>query len=141
MRDFFVMTAASSLIILGVFTTVGASRGGTAFPAVSELPARPDLPDPLVMFNGERVTTKEQWVETAPAGAEGTVPALHVRHAAAAPEKVTATVEREDPRASRRQGDAEGSDHRLRPAGHAEDPPAPRRPQRPHGAGPGLRRA
>ena len=57
MRDVFVMTAASSLIILGVFTTVGASRGGTAFPAVSELPARPELPDPLLMFNGERVKT------------------------------------------------------------------------------------
>jgi hypothetical protein len=32
------------------------------FPAVSELPAHPDLPDPLVMFNGERVTSKEQWL-------------------------------------------------------------------------------
>lgn len=31
------------------------------FPPVAELPSRPDLPDPLVMFNGERVKSQEQW--------------------------------------------------------------------------------
>ena len=31
------------------------------FPPVEKLPSRPEFPDPLVMFNGERVTSKEQW--------------------------------------------------------------------------------
>jgi hypothetical protein len=34
-----------------------------AFPEVGQLPARPDFPDPLVMLDGSRVTTKEQWIE------------------------------------------------------------------------------
>jgi hypothetical protein len=31
------------------------------FPAPDKLPSNPDLPDPLVMLDGTRVTTKEQW--------------------------------------------------------------------------------
>jgi hypothetical protein len=31
------------------------------FPPVDQLPARPAFPDPLVMLDGTRVTTKEQW--------------------------------------------------------------------------------
>ncbi|MBW8883473.1 MAG: acetylxylan esterase [Planctomycetia bacterium] len=31
------------------------------FPPVDQLPARPEFPDPLVMLDGTRVTTKEQW--------------------------------------------------------------------------------
>src|ERR1700704_6151338 len=33
----------------------------TPFPEVSQLPAQTGLPDPLAMFNGERVTSSEQW--------------------------------------------------------------------------------
>jgi hypothetical protein len=29
---------------------------------VSKLPSQPGLPDPLVMFDGERVADKEQWI-------------------------------------------------------------------------------
>ena len=32
------------------------------FPDLSTLPARPDLPDPLVMLDGTRVTSPEQWL-------------------------------------------------------------------------------
>ncbi|MBM3882036.1 MAG: acetylxylan esterase [Verrucomicrobia bacterium] len=32
-------------------------------PAASDLPATPELPDPLVMFDGTRVTSKRQWFE------------------------------------------------------------------------------
>jgi hypothetical protein len=49
---------------------------GADFPSIDRLPAQPDLPDPLVMFNGERVTTANSGNETA-ARAEGTLPALH----------------------------------------------------------------
>src|ERR1700679_4232391 len=34
-----------------------------SFPEFSKLPAQPALPDPLMMLNGERVATPEQWVE------------------------------------------------------------------------------
>ena len=33
----------------------------TTFPEVSQLPPQTGLPDPLAMFNGERVTSSEQW--------------------------------------------------------------------------------
>ena len=41
---------------------ITASSLGADFPAVADLPSKPELPDPLVMLNGERVTSKEQWV-------------------------------------------------------------------------------
>ncbi len=34
---------------------------GDRFPPVSELPAQPGFPDPLVLLDGRRVTTREQW--------------------------------------------------------------------------------
>jgi hypothetical protein len=34
-----------------------------SFPDVSQLPASAKLPDPLVMFDGTRVTTRQQWFE------------------------------------------------------------------------------
>src|SRR5690242_1384382 len=37
------------------------SVAGADFPPVDQLPARPEFPDPLVMLDGTRVTTKEQW--------------------------------------------------------------------------------
>jgi (4-O-methyl)-D-glucuronate---lignin esterase len=39
------------------------SRSRADFPAPKDLPSRPGLPDPLVMFDGTTVTTKEQWAE------------------------------------------------------------------------------
>jgi hypothetical protein len=42
---------------------MGASLAASAadFPPPEKLPARPELPDPLVMFDGTPVRTKEQW--------------------------------------------------------------------------------
>ncbi len=48
----------SSLLIMSM---CGHAFGGESFPDPSQLPSRPELPDPLVMFNGQRVTTREQW--------------------------------------------------------------------------------
>lgn len=39
------------------------SSAAPSFPDVSQLPSRPGLPDPLIMFDGTRVTTKEQWIK------------------------------------------------------------------------------
>src|SRR5215510_3845208 len=38
------------------------SAAAADFPSVDQLPLRPEFPDPLVMLDGTRVTTKEQWV-------------------------------------------------------------------------------
>ncbi|HEY2412355.1 MAG TPA: hypothetical protein VGI40_08945 [Pirellulaceae bacterium] len=51
---------------LSLFVAVAAmsiSRFSTAadFPPPDQLPLRPELPDPLAMLDGTRVTTKEQW--------------------------------------------------------------------------------
>jgi hypothetical protein len=35
----------------------------SSFPEPAQLRSQPELPDPLTMFNGERVTTREQWME------------------------------------------------------------------------------
>ena len=50
-------------LIPGIFALVCAAGCFAAdrFPPVSELPARADFPDPLVMLDGRRVTTAEQW--------------------------------------------------------------------------------
>jgi len=42
------------------------ATGGAApvFPDVAKLPPNPDPPDPLVMFNGQRVATRKEWFET-----------------------------------------------------------------------------
>ena len=39
------------------------SSAATAFPRVVDLPARPELPDPLVMLDGTRVTNQKDWNE------------------------------------------------------------------------------
>jgi hypothetical protein len=49
-------TLATLLLFLATAMTRAAD-----FPAPDKLPSRPDLPDPLVMLDGTRVTTKEQW--------------------------------------------------------------------------------
>jgi hypothetical protein len=47
------------LVMLAVF---GAAESRSELPEVSALPSRPELPDPLIMLNGERVTSREQWI-------------------------------------------------------------------------------
>ena len=44
----------------------GRRRSSAAeFPEVAQLPARADLPDPLVMLDGQPVTSPEQWTGAA----------------------------------------------------------------------------
>jgi hypothetical protein len=47
-------------IVVACVVTATATAG--EFPEVGALPSRPELPDPLVMLNGERVRTREEWV-------------------------------------------------------------------------------
>ncbi len=60
------------LLIVLLAGTIYAGPGGQEararrFPAVSELPPQRNFPDPLVMLDGRRVTTREQWYQRAPA--------------------------------------------------------------------------
>jgi hypothetical protein len=65
------------------------------FPPVEKLPSNPELPDPLVMFDGKRVTTKEEWVKKRRPELKALFEWYMYGKAPAAP-KVKATVERED---------------------------------------------
>lgn len=53
--------AAGLLVLCASFTLTRSLMPQTSFPEVDKLPSHPELPDPLVMFNGERVTSKQQW--------------------------------------------------------------------------------
>jgi hypothetical protein len=55
------MRRLQSLTISCVFLLAGSVAFAADFPPVSDLPVQAELPDPLVMFDGSRVTTKEQW--------------------------------------------------------------------------------
>ena len=82
--------------------TVALALLGTAaaadLPDVSKLPSRPDLPDPLVMLNGDKVTTKEQWVEKRRPELKALFQHYMYGYAPPAPDKVDATIERTTPR-------------------------------------------
>ncbi len=49
------------LLFPGIALVLALASLAADFPDVAQLPSHPTLPDPLVMLNGERVTTKEQW--------------------------------------------------------------------------------
>lgn len=50
---------------LTMLSLLSLSAAGAAadFPAPKDLPRRPELPDPLVMMDGSKVASKEQWAE------------------------------------------------------------------------------
>ena len=62
MRRPALIAVARALIVLA--TSIGGSEMALAdFPDASTLPSRPELPDPLVMLDGSRVTSPEQWLK------------------------------------------------------------------------------
>src|SRR5207245_3444529 len=71
------------------------SAAGADFPELSQLPSRPDFPDPLTLFNGERVTTKSAWLNKR----RPELKALFQHYMYGylpPPQKIEAKVERED---------------------------------------------
>jgi hypothetical protein len=66
------------------------------FPRVSELPLRPELLDPLVMLDGRRVTTPEQWNNERRPELMQLFQHYMYGYFPPRPEKVTGKVERED---------------------------------------------
>src|ERR1044071_2574330 len=53
-------TAFFPVLVLAAWLP-GKSFAAGSWPDASQLPARPELPDPLVMFDGQRVTNAAQW--------------------------------------------------------------------------------
>jgi len=51
------------LLPAAVLLIAASIASGQPFPAASKLPSVKGLPDPLVMFDGTRVTTKQQWTD------------------------------------------------------------------------------
>jgi hypothetical protein len=56
-----VVSFGSLLLACGAVFSVAASARADEFPDIDKLPSVKQLPDPLVMFDGKRVTTKEHW--------------------------------------------------------------------------------
>jgi hypothetical protein len=91
----------STAILLALFVTLLSARtvmAQTRFPEVAKLPSHPEFPDPLVMFNGERVTSKQQWFDKR----RPELKALFQHYMYGyllPPEKITAKVDHEDAKA------------------------------------------
>jgi hypothetical protein len=75
---------------------VASAAQAADLPEPADLPARPELPDPLVMLNGDKVTTKEQWFTKRRPELKTLIQHYMYGYFPEAPKKVTAVVERED---------------------------------------------
>src|SRR5581483_8105355 len=98
MRRIIHSVAAGLLILSAVVTPGRPLMAQTRFPEPDQLPSHPELPDPLVMFNGERVTNKQQWIEKR----RPELKALFQHYMYGylpPPAKIKATVEHEDTKA------------------------------------------
>jgi hypothetical protein len=69
---------------------------GGEFPPVDQLPSRPHLPDPLVMFDGKPVATKADWFAKRRPELKALFEHYMYGKAPAVPDHVTATVDRHD---------------------------------------------
>jgi len=66
------------------------------FPTVADLPSHPELPDPLVMFDGQRVTTAKQWYEQRRPELKALFQHYMYGYLPPAPERIDAVVQRVD---------------------------------------------
>src|SRR5687767_4604987 len=89
---------ATGLLALTALCALHAPAAQTDLPAPDKLPARPEMPDPLVMSNGERVQGKEQWFKERRPELKKLIQHYMYGHFPA-PVKVEAKVERVDPKA------------------------------------------
>ncbi len=92
------LLAAAGLQLLAALPVTAAEPARPEFPPVDKLPANPDLPDPLVMLDGKRVTTRKQWNDKR----RPELKALFQHYMYGylpPPEKVAAKVEHEDKKA------------------------------------------
>ncbi len=116
----------SSLVSLLLLASVALAAD---LPDPEKLPAHKELPDPLVMFDGTRVRTADDWVNKRRPELKrlfqhymyGSFPAVT---------EVKADIEREDAKALRGQGDSPRDQPYPGSRSRAEDPLAARDPRR-----------
>jgi hypothetical protein len=60
-RFFALVFFAASILCAGFARAQSVNSSAPAFPPVSDLPEQKEMPDPLTMLNGQKVTTPEQW--------------------------------------------------------------------------------
>lgn len=85
----------SFLLALGTALSIAATATAADFPDIDKLPSVKQLPDPLVMLDGKRVTTKEQWNTERKPELKALFQHYMYGNMPAAP-KITVTVERDD---------------------------------------------
>jgi hypothetical protein len=93
------VTTALVAVFLGflaLLATPAVALPQTPFPEVHKLPVHPELPDPLVLFNGERVTSQQQWFDKRRPELKALFEYYMYGYLPPAPEKVASKVERED---------------------------------------------
>jgi len=90
------MTTLFTLLGTGLCSLLLAADA--SFPEPNKLPVQKDLPDPLLL-NGEKITTKDQWIKQRRPELKAQFEHYMYGKAPAAPSKVEAKVEREDPKA------------------------------------------
>src|SRR5260370_32187754 len=96
MRRLFLPAAAGLAFLAAIDESVAAEP---AFPDVARLPAHAELPDPLVMLGGQRITTKEEWFSRRRPELKALFQHYMYAYAPPAPAKVQAHSERLHPRA------------------------------------------
>jgi hypothetical protein len=84
-----------SLLAVATLFMSGTSNGAD-FPEVSKLPSQANLPDPLVMFNGQRIATKDQWVSERRPELKALFQHYMYGRMPPAPQAISSTLERED---------------------------------------------
>lgn len=91
----FVYNAACASFILGMVAMIASAD----FPPAAKLPANPDLPDALVMLDGKKITTSEEWFEKRRPELKELFQHYMYGYAPPRPENLTFKVERVDPNA------------------------------------------
>jgi hypothetical protein len=92
------LTTTVFLNFLATFLLTSTAMADVDFPDPDRLPSRPELPDPLVMFNGDRVTSRAQWINKRRPELKTLFQYYMYGYLPAAPKKISATVERVDRR-------------------------------------------
>ena len=94
-------TLAEVVLRLLPLVLLGLSAGvviGAEWPAVDQLPEQPGLPDPLTLFDGRKVTSKEEWISLRRPELKALFAYYMYGAMPASPASVTATLDREDRR-------------------------------------------
>lgn len=89
------MTSSSRFALIAFFALAALSRGAD-LPDPANLPSRPELPDPLVMLNGDKISTKDDWFAKRRPELKTLIQHYMYGYFPEAPKKIDAKIERED---------------------------------------------